>query len=195
MLGRSAAGLVLAVGCLALFRNLRGAAGAPSGARGSLGIVRPPGALDESAFLSRCIRCTRCAEACQARCIHLFGPEAGGLQGTPYILPSRRGCNLCLACGPACPTEALVPVDSREGVSIGVAVVDERLCVSHNGTGICGACHTVCPLRDKAITQDQHNAPVVHAESCTGCGLCEEACIVRDRRAIRVKTARNWQAT
>ncbi len=76
---------------------------------------------------------------------------------------------------------------------MGVAVVDEHLCVSHNGTGICGACHTVCPLRNRAIEQDYRNAPIVHADSCTGCGLCEEVCIVDERsgvRAIQVQSER-----
>ena len=65
-----------------------------------------------------------------------------------------------------------------------------RLCVSHNGTGVCGACHTICPLKNRAITQNMHNAPEVHPDHCTGCGLCEEMCIVKDRRAIRVKSER-----
>lgn len=161
------------------------------GTRGDLGIVRPPGALqDEKDFLARCIRCTECADVCEAQCIRLFGPEAGNLQGTPYIVTSDKGCTLCLACGPACPTEALTPLTKREEPRMGVAVVDERLCVSHNGTGVCGACHTVCPLRNRAIVQDYRNAPVVNEDVCTGCGLCEEFCIVRDRRAIRVETSR-----
>ncbi|RMF25732.1 MAG: hypothetical protein D6760_00290, partial [Deltaproteobacteria bacterium] len=87
------------------------------------------------------------------------------------------------------------PLARREDARMGVAVVDERLCVSHNGSGVCGACHTACPLRDRAISQDLRNAPVVHDEACVGCGLCEEVCIVRDRRAIQVQTERSWAAS
>ncbi len=170
--------------------GLRPSSALPAGARGELGIVRPPGALEEPDFLARCIRCTECADACEAQCILLFGPEAGDLHGTPYIVPSEKGCTLCLACGPACPSGALTPLEARDEPRMGVAVVDERLCVSHNGTGVCGACHTACPLRNRAITQDFRNAPHVVPEECTGCGLCEELCIVRDRRAIRVVTDR-----
>ncbi|RPI74028.1 MAG: ferredoxin-type protein NapG, partial [Planctomycetaceae bacterium] len=47
------------------------------------------------------------------------------------------------------------------------------------------ACFTACPVRGKAITQGLYNAPFVHPEHCTGCGLCEEVCIV-PYRAIRV---------
>ncbi len=188
----SAGRLGLAAGVLGGFLSLRQSRATPTGARGALGMVRPPGSLSESEFLARCIRCTRCSDACEAICILLFGPEAGPSQGTPYLLPGDRGCTMCLACGPACPTGAILPLDQKREVAIGVAVVDERLCVSHNGTGVCGACHTVCPFRNRAITQDFRNAPVVHPEFCTGCGLCEEVCIVRDRRAIQVKTGRVW---
>jgi len=69
---------------------------------------------------------------------------------------------------------------------MGLAVVDGRTCVSINGTGVCGACHTVCPFRNQAITLGLRNAPTVHAEYCVGCGLCEEACILDGTKAIRV---------
>ncbi len=175
---------------LAGFRGLRAGKEMPPGMRGDLGILRPPGSVAEADFLAGCIRCTRCSDACESQCILLFGPEAGERQGTPYIQPGDRGCSLCLQCGLACPTHAIVPLDSMTEARMGVAVVDERLCVSHNGTGVCGACHTVCPLKNRAITQDFRNAPVVHADACAGCGLCQEACIVKDRRAIRVQSRR-----
>ncbi len=169
--------------------------GTPQGARPALGIVRPPGALEESEFLATCIRCTRCADACGVHAIKLFGPVAGSLQGTPYLDPIGAACNMCLACGPSCPTEALMPLDAVAEVDMGIAVVDDRLCVSINGTGVCGACFTACPLRGKAITQGIRNAPEIHADYCTGCGLCEQFCIVDERagvRAIQVSTNRLW---
>jgi len=176
--------------------RLRSPQGTPQGARRALGIVRPPGALDESDFLAACIRCTRCADACSAGAIKLFGAEAGSMQGTPYLDPIEAGCNMCLACGPACPTEALLPLPEVAEVDMGLAVVDDRLCVSINGSGVCGACFTVCPLRGQAITQSIRNAPEVHEEHCTGCGLCEQFCIVDERadmRAIQVTTNRHWK--
>ena len=188
--GRGAAKLAVAAAVLLGFEGLRRSDEAPTGARGALGIVRPPGSLDEPDFLASCARCTRCADACEPQCIRLFGPEAGEHQGTPYIVPADQACTLCLACGAACPTGSIRVLETMTQAAMGVAEVDERLCVSHNGTGVCGACHTACPLRNRAITQDYRNAPVVHAEACVGCGLCEEVCIVRDRRAIRVVTSR-----
>lgn len=156
-----------------------------AGQRGSLGILRPPGALEESRFAATCDGCKRCVEVCEPGCIEFFGPEAGELAGTPYILPAQRACTLCLLCGPVCPTGALQPVAAKADVAMGVAVVDEQLCVSHTGEGICGACHTMCPLKNRAITQSWRNQPYVQ-DACVGCGLCEEACIAEGARAIRV---------
>lgn len=180
-------------GILGAYTILRAGAADPRGARGDLGILRPPGAPSEREFMAACIRCTRCADACEVESIRLFGPEAGALQGTPYLVPRDSACTMCLACGEACPTEALRPLEQKEDIRMGVATIDDRLCVSINGTGICGACFTVCPLRGRAITQGIRNAPEVHAQYCTGCGLCEEFCIVDDRenlRAIEIRSDR-----
>jgi ferredoxin-type protein NapG len=188
----------VAGGLLTAFQAVRRRPPEPASARGGLGIVRPPGALEESEFLSACIRCTRCADACEAQCIQLFGSESGVLQGTPYIMPIERACTLCLACGEACPTGALEVLDALKDAKMGVAVIDERLCVSHNGTGVCGACYTACPRRGKAITQGIRNQPKIDEDECTGCGLCEEFCIVDERdglRAIQVTTKRTWPTT
>lgn len=156
------------------------------------GLVRPPGSLAETDFMAACIRCQRCSQACEADAIRLFGPGSGALEGTPYLVPEITACTLCLQCGPACPTGAIIPLAAMADADMGVAVVDEDLCVSHNGTGICGACYTICPLKGKAITQGYHNQPTVHADQCVGCGLCEEVCIVKRDKAIRVNTERSW---
>jgi ferredoxin-type protein NapG len=145
---------------------------------------RPPGALAEPEFLARCIHCYLCQDVCPVGCIHMHG-DAEADRHTPFIIPRVKGCTLCLKCGEVCPTGALQRLSAKEEVRIGVAAVDENLCVSHLRTGVCGACFTICPLRGRAITQGLFNAPTVHAEFCTGCGLCEEVCIV-PYRAIRV---------
>ncbi|MBI4424539.1 MAG: 4Fe-4S dicluster domain-containing protein [Elusimicrobia bacterium] len=157
------------------------------------GLIRPPGARAEEELLSRCIRCQRCAEVCETGAIRLL-PSGSRLAGTPHLTPETSACDLCLRCGPACPTGALEPLASMAQARMGLAVVDKRLCVSHNGTGVCGACFTICPLKGKAIRQGTRNAPEVTGE-CVGCGLCEEACIVTDPkagRAIRVRSERAW---
>lgn len=145
---------------------------------------RPPGALAEADFLARCIHCSLCQDVCPTGCIQMRG-DAELDRRTPFIIPRLKACTLCLKCGEACPTGALQPLTKKQDVKMGFARVDENLCVSHLRTGACGACFTACPLRGEAITQGLYNAPTVHAEFCTGCGLCEEVCIV-SYRAIRV---------
>lgn len=179
-------------GFLSSVQSLSGRDPESPGGRGPLGVLRPPGALDEEAFLDHCLRCTRCADACESGCIKFFGPTAGAMAGTPYIVSVERACTLCLECGASCPSGSLRPLTDRRQAAMGLAVVDERLCVSHNGTGVCGACHTVCPFRNKALTLGLRNAPTIHEDHCVGCGLCEEACIVKDRTAIRVVSGRPW---
>ena len=79
--------------------------------------LRPPGALDEEAFLSTCARCFKCGNACPNSCIHFAGLE-GGLEEafTPYIVARERACILCGACADVCPTGALTPFEAtREG--------------------------------------------------------------------------------
>ncbi len=145
---------------------------------------RPPGALPEDDFLARCIHCYLCQDVCPVGCIQMK-PDGAADRHTPYVAPRIKGCTLCLKCGEACPTGALQRLARKEDVHMGVAAVDESICVSHLRTGACGACFTACPMRGKAITQGLFNAPYVHPEYCTGCGLCEEVCIV-PYRAIRV---------
>ncbi len=194
---RQAAGLGVSVGAVSL--TLSGLMAhltrpiLPEGQHSrDLGLLRPPGALDESEFLATCIRCDRCRDACDARAIKIFGAEEGRQAGTPYIVARDHACDLCLLCTEACPTGALQKIEEKEQVRMGRAVVDKRLCVSWNGTGACGACHTICPLKNRAIRQELYNRPVVNPESCVGCGLCEEACIVKDRKAIEIFSGRPW---
>jgi ferredoxin-type protein NapG len=146
--------------------------------------LRPPGALAEPDFLARCIHCYLCQDVCPAGCIQMHG-DSDSSGHTPYITPRLKGCTLCLKCGAVCPTGALRPLTEKREARMGVAAVDTNLCVAHLRTGVCGACYTVCPLRGRAITQGLFNAPTVQPDACTGCGLCEEVCIV-PYRAIRV---------
>ncbi len=151
--------------------------------------LRPPGALEEDDFLSRCIRCGQCSEACPNNCIKFFDTENGlSSYGTPYITPREQACILCMKCGDACPTGAIKPIE-REAeeilseVKMGKARVDENLCLSYQGKS-CGVCYRACPLPDIAITVGWMEQPTV-TDQCVGCGLCERSCI-QIPQAIRI---------
>ena len=106
-----------------------------------------------------------------------------------------------IPCVPACPTGVLdANLVSTAGkldinkAKMGVAVVDMKNCVAYWGIQ-CDACYRSCPLRDKALyleyrrnERTQKHAfllPVVDSDICTGCGVCERACIT-EKAAITV---------
>lgn len=53
------------------------------------------------------------------------------------------------------------------------AVIQGRLCLAYQG-GMCFTCSERCP-EPGAITTDQ-GIPTVHADLCSGCGICHDLC-------------------
>jgi ferredoxin-type protein NapG len=101
-----------------------------------------------------------------------------------------------LPCVKACPTGALDPSlgdidDARMGLAV---LIDQEACIAFQGLR-CEVCFNICPVRGEAISLEyQHNErsgkharfiPVVHSDACTGCGKCEQACIL-EAAAIKV---------
>ncbi len=165
-------------------------------------ILRPPGAAPEESFLVRCTKCGMCVEACPYDALILASPGDERPVGTPYFTPREKPCYMCkdIPCVKACPTGALDKslVSEKDGhgkaklninlAKIGMAVIDRENCIAYWGIQ-CDACYRVCPLIDKAITVEYTRnertgkhailAPVVHSDACTGCGLCERACVTK----------------
>lgn len=196
------------VAALPLLR-LDGRAGAARDQR----LVRPPGALAEEAFLARCIKCGRCMRACPTNVLQPAGGE-GGLEALwSPILNNRIGTSACqfncVACGQVCPTGAIRPLTYEEKMGrgdfegegplrMGLAFVDRNRCLPWAFDRPCIVCQEVCPVSPKAIvlrkvsapgpggTEIQLQQPYVDPDSCNGCGICEHACPVSGRRAIRV---------
>jgi len=129
-------------------------------------LVRPPGALPEKAFLSRCIKCGQCMRICPTNVIHPAGFQ-GGLEGlwTPVLnfRTGTSGCQFnCIACGNLCPTAAIRPIsiDERLGrnqyaeqgpIKIGTAFVDRGRCLPWAMERPCIVCQENCPVSPKAI--------------------------------------------
>lgn len=165
--------------------------------------LRPPGALPESDFLSACVRCGLCVRDCPFGTLKLAElGETGPATGTPYFTARDIPCEMCddIPCVGACPTGALDPsLDRIDYARMGTAVlVDQENCLNFLGLR-CDVCYRVCPVIDEAITlETSHNersghhamfAPTVHAEACTGCGLCEKSCVLPEA-AIKVLPVR-----
>jgi ferredoxin-type protein NapG len=160
--------------------------------------IRPPGALPEEDFLAACTRCGLCVRDCPYDMLNLgqLGDEVP--VGTPYFKAREAGCEMCedIPCVPVCPTGALDPnLTNIDEARMGLAVVsDQETCIAFLGLR-CEVCFNICPVRGKAITLEMmHNPrsgkhalfiPVVHSDACTGCGKCEEACIL-DEAAIKI---------
>jgi ferredoxin-type protein NapG len=140
-----------------------------------LPLLRPPGALIESEFLSTCSRCGTCAEVCPAHAIKL---DTSGVRGggAPYIIASEMPCVICdgLHCMQNCPSGALVFTPAAD-IDIGTAVWNETLCVRTRGED-CKICVDQCPIGEVAIKLDDAGKVQVIEDGCTGCGVCEHQC-------------------
>ncbi len=160
--------------------------------------IRPPGALPEDEFLARCVRCGLCVRDCPYDILSLATLGEDVPLGTPYFTARTGPCEMCddIPCIPACPTGALDhTLTDINKAQMGLAVlVDQEQCIAFQGLR-CEVCFNVCPVQGEAITLEyRHNQrsgkhavliPIVHSDHCTGCGLCENACIM-DEATIKV---------
>jgi ferredoxin-type protein NapG len=161
-------------------------------------MLRPPGALKEEDFLKTCIKCGLCVEACPYDTLMLSAPGDNKPLGTPFFVPRDIPCYMCpdIPCVPVCPTGALdeSSVTNMEGeldinsADMGLAVIDDESCIAFWGIQ-CDACYRACPILGEAITIEYSKnertgkhafmKPVVHSDACTGCGMCERACVTQ----------------
>lgn len=150
------------------------------------GVLRPPGARHEAAFLRACTRCDACAGACPAHAIKIAGRHDGVPEGTPFMHDlAGSPCLLCpdMPCIAACEPGALEPTAPGD-VRLGLAVIASDRCLAHQGAA-CRACVEACPLGERGIVLSD-GRPIVVPLGCTGCGQCLAACPA-EVRAIDVR--------
>ncbi|NLS94977.1 MAG: 4Fe-4S binding protein [Planctomycetaceae bacterium] len=166
--------------------------------------VRPPGSVPEHAFLQTCIRCGECLQACPNDVLQPLAFQQG-VEGlwTPYVAADWSGCEpSCNNCCQVCPTGAIraIPLEEKRVARMGLAWVNEATCLPYAGREECQLCVDVCAdsgydaieFMTVGTQTDEQGvpiegtgmlAPVVLAEKCVGCGLCQTRCY-----AINVKT-------
>jgi polyferredoxin len=131
-------------------------------------VIRPPGAVDEKAFLEACIRCAECMKVCPNNALHPAFFEAGpeGLW-TPILIPRIGYCeHSCVLCGQVCPTGAIQKITEEQKlgigqkpVSMGTAFYDQGRCLPWAMAVPCIVCEEFCPTSPKAIWVEEVDIP------------------------------------
>ena len=175
-------------------------------------LLRPPGAVDEDFFLSRCIRCGECMKVCPNNALQPALTEAG-IEGlwTPILVPRLGYCETsCVLCSQVCPTGAIWEITAKEKgwsvdigsgskpIRLGTAFYDRGRCLPWAMATDCIVCEEWCPTSPKAIyfrptevldasgNIKEVKQPYLDPSHCVGCGACEHACPVQDRPAVYV---------
>jgi polyferredoxin len=197
------------IGGLAFVPILRTSHGVGKGAEHAL--VRPPGALEETDFAAKCIKCGACIRVCPTGVIQPATFE-GGLEGlwTPVLRFDLGSCTQsCTLCSQVCPTGALRPLTPeerlghsppQEPIRLGTAFIDRGRCLPWSMATPCIVCEEVCPTSPKAIwvkaaavtrsdgSKVKVQLPHVDPQRCIGCGVCQFRCPVRTKAAIRISS-------
>jgi ferredoxin-type protein NapF len=136
------------------------------------GVIRPPWAGAEGAFVAACDRCGDCVRACGGA---LLRHGSGGFPETDF---ARSGCTLCGDCLVACAGRALRGDPERDrpwahGVTLGAG------CLAAAGV-VCRACGDACDTRAIRFVPRVGGPPLprLEADRCSGCGACLSRCPV-----------------
>lgn len=132
--------------------------------------LRPPGAVEEALFATRCDGCAACAFACPEKVIRLDADHR------PILSFGHGECTFCDACVKACPTGAIVAEGGRPWTAL--AEISGR-CLAVGGVH-CRSCGDACPtaaLRFVPLA-DGRFLPLVDEAACNGCGACVAPCPV-----------------
>ncbi len=165
-------------------------------------LIRPPGALKETEFLDRCVRCGECMKVCINNALQPCWLE-GGLEGlfSPRLFPRLGYCEFnCTLCGQVCPTGAIqkLPLMEKQKTVIGVAYFDKNRCLPYAKGTPCIVCEEHCPTPEKAIKFRETavinpqgktvtiKQPYLLESLCIGCGICENKCPLEGKAGVLV---------
>jgi ferredoxin-type protein NapG len=151
-----------------------------------LPVLRPPGAIEERAFLEGCTRCGACVEACPTGALVPAGVRHHSTVGFPLLDPSAGACTMC---SPAPCIQACEPgvLSSSIPVKLGQAHVVHARCLLSSGLA-CDLCAAHCPV--PGALSIQADTVSIHAETCTGCGSCRHVCPAPVNAVVIVPTRR-----
>ena len=160
--------------------------------------VRPPGSVPEREFLQLCIRCGECFKACPNNVLQPLGFEQG-LEGlwTPAVKADWAGCeSSCNACDAGLPhrRDPGVAAGGEEGRPDGLGDRQPQNLPAHlpakrRASFASMSASTPATTRSSSlrvgtevdaegqpIEGSGFLAPVVLADKCVGCGLCQTRC-------------------
>jgi polyferredoxin/formate hydrogenlyase subunit 6/NADH:ubiquinone oxidoreductase subunit I len=165
-------------------------------------LIRPPGALKETQFLDRCVRCGECMKICLNNALQPCWLESG-VEGlfSPRLIPRIGYCEFnCTLCGQVCPTGAIqkLALTEKQKTVIGAAYFDRDRCLPYAKGTPCIVCEEHCPTSDKAIKFHETQVlnpegkvvtikqPYVIESLCIGCGICENKCPLEGKAGVLV---------
>ena len=128
--------------------------------------LRPPWALPESDFASRCTRCDACVRACPEQVL------VRGGDGLPRFVATSGECTFCGDCVQACESAAL-DASILPPWELGARVGDG--CLSARGV-VCASCREACPETAIHVAPGARGPALIDAGRCTGCGACVGIC-------------------
>lgn len=134
---------------------------------------RPPWALAEDDFISRCTRCDACVEACPTLIL------VRGEGGFPSVDFSKGECSFCTECVTRCEPRALLRTDAHE-LPWALAARIGDACIAAAGVE-CRVCGESCPVGAIRFRPQLGGVsrPQLDVQTCTGCGACFAPCPTR----------------
>ena len=168
-------------------------------------LIRPPGALAETEFLGRCVRCGECMKVCIGNALQPAFLQAG-IEGmfSPRLQARIGYCEYnCTLCGQVCPSGAIRELSrvQKQAMKIGNAFFDKNRCLPYAKGIPCIVCEEHCPTPEKAIQFREATVlnsrgetvvvqqPFLKDELCIGCGICETKCPLPGASAVRVTSS------